>query len=45
MRHTNKCITVTLDNERYGKIIFEVDDKESIAKMINDASAKQKPQR
>jgi hypothetical protein len=40
MRHTNKCITVTLDNETYRKIIFEVDDKESIAKMINDAIAK-----
>jgi hypothetical protein len=45
MRHTNKCITVTLDNEAYGNIIFEVDDKESIAKMINDAIAKQKLQR
>ncbi len=45
MRHTNKCVTVILDNETYGKIIFEVDGKESIAKMINDAIAKQKPQR
>jgi len=45
MRHTNKCITVILDNETYGKIIFEVDGKESIAKMTNDAIAKQKPQR
>jgi hypothetical protein len=44
MHHTNKCITVTLDNETYRKIIFEVDDKESIAEMINDAIAKQKPQ-
>ena len=45
MRHTNKCITVTLDNETYRKIIFEVGDKESVAIMINDAIAKQKPQR
>jgi hypothetical protein len=45
MRHTNKCITVTLDNETYGKIIFEVDDKESVARMINDAIAKQQSQR
>lgn len=37
MHHTDKCITVSLNNETYKKIIFEVDDKESVAKTIRDA--------
>jgi hypothetical protein len=41
MRHRDKCITVTLDNELYKKVIFEVDDKEAAARTISDAIAKQ----
>ena len=37
MHHPDKCITVTLNNEKYKKIIFEVQDKESTAKNIRDA--------
>ena len=37
MHHPDKCITVTLNHELYKKIIFEVEDKETAAKMINDA--------
>ena len=37
MKDPDKCITVTLDHENYKKIVFEVDDKESTAKMINEA--------
>jgi hypothetical protein len=37
MHHPDKCITVSLNNERYKKIIFEVQDKESVAKAIRDA--------
>ncbi len=37
MHHQDKCITVSLNNETYKKIIFEVDDKDVAAKMINDA--------
>jgi hypothetical protein len=37
MHNQDKCITVSLKNERYKKIIFEVDDKESAAKIIRDA--------
>ena len=37
MHHQDKCITVILNHELYKKIIFEVDDKEAAAKMINDA--------
>ncbi len=37
MHNPDKCITVSLKNEKYKKIIFEVDDKESIAKTIRDA--------
>jgi len=37
MHHPDKCITVSLNNERYKKIIFEVDDKESVAKTIRNA--------
>jgi len=37
MHHPDKCITVSLNNEKYKKIIFEVQDKESVAKTIRDA--------
>ena len=37
MHHPDKCVTVTLNHELYKKIIFEVEDKETIAKIINDA--------
>ena len=37
MHHPDKCITVSLNNEKYKKIIFEVEDKESVAKSIRDA--------
>lgn len=40
MRHPDRCITVSLNHESYKKIIFEVDDKEMAAKMINDAIKK-----
>ena len=34
MHHTDKCVTVTLEDEKYQKIIFEVDDKEATAELI-----------
>jgi hypothetical protein len=37
MHHPDKCITVSLNNEKYKKIIFEVEDKEYVAKSIRDA--------
>ncbi len=37
MHHPDKCVTVTLNHELYKKIIFEVEDKETTAKIINDA--------
>ena len=37
MHDTNKCITVSLNHERFKKIIFEVQDKEDAAKTIQDA--------
>ena len=37
MHHPDKCITINLDHERYKKVIFEVEDKESAATMIRDA--------
>jgi hypothetical protein len=37
MHDPDKCVTVNLDHERYRKIVFEVEDKESTAKQINDA--------
>ena len=37
MHHPDKCITVSLNNEKFKKIIFEVQDKESVAKTIRDA--------
>ncbi|MGI0046830.1 MAG: hypothetical protein ACREBB_06550 [Nitrosotalea sp.] len=40
MHHPDKCITVSLNHESYKKIIFEVDDKDAAAKLINDAIGK-----
>jgi hypothetical protein len=37
MHDPNKCITVELENEKYKKVIFEVPDKETTAKMIQEA--------
>jgi hypothetical protein len=37
MHDPDKCVTVSLDHERYKKIVFEVEDKEATAKQINDA--------
>lgn len=37
MHDPDKCITVNLDHETYKKIVFEVEDKDAAAKMINDA--------
>lgn len=37
MHNPSKCVTVVLNHERYKKIVFEVEDKEAVAKMINDA--------
>lgn len=37
MHDPDKCITVNLNHEHYKKIVFEVDDKETVAKEINDA--------
>ena len=37
MHDPDKCITVNLDHETYKKIVFEVDDKELAAQLINDA--------
>lgn len=42
MHHPDKCITVTLNHERYKAIVFEVEDKEQAAKMILDALAARK---
>ncbi len=39
MHHPEKCITLTLDHESYKEIIFEVDDKESAALLIENAIA------
>ena len=40
MHDTNKCITVSLNHEKFKKIIFEVQDKEDVAKVIRDAISK-----
>lgn len=40
MHDPDKCITVSLNNERFKKIIFEVQDKEYAAKIIKDALSK-----
>jgi hypothetical protein len=37
MHNPDKCIIVNLNHERYKKIVFEVDDKEEVAKQINQA--------
>ncbi|MDE1769454.1 MAG: hypothetical protein KGI28_02730 [Thaumarchaeota archaeon] len=37
MHNTDKCITLSLNNEKYKKIIFEVEDKEFVAKTIRSA--------
>ena len=37
MHHPDKCITVTLNHEVYKKIVFEVENKEAAAKIINNA--------
>ena len=39
MGNADKVVTVKLHHERYKKIVFEVEDKEATAKMINDALA------
>ncbi len=40
MHDPDKCITVSLDHEVYKKIVFEVEDKEAAAKMIDGALAR-----
>lgn len=37
MHNPDNCITVSLNNEKYKKIIFEVHDKESVAQTIRNA--------
>ena len=37
MHDPDKCITVELENEKYKKVVFQVSDKESAAKIIQDA--------
>jgi hypothetical protein len=37
MHHPDKCITINTNHERYKKIVFEVEDKESAAMLINNA--------
>lgn len=37
MHDPEKCITISLNNEKYKKIIFEVEDKEAAAKAIRHA--------
>jgi hypothetical protein len=37
-RHNpDKCVTVYLNHEHYKAIVFEVEDKEATARMLNDA--------
>ena len=45
MHHPDKCITVTLNHERFKKVIFEVEDKEYAAKIINDTINKKDPEK
>lgn len=40
MHDPDKCITVSLNNEKFKKIIFEVHDKEQAANAIRDAIGK-----
>jgi hypothetical protein len=42
MHHPESCITINLDHERYKKIVFEVEDKESAATMIENAISSEK---
>ena len=42
MHNPDKCITVSLADEAYKKIIFEVNDKESVAKMITEVISRSK---
>jgi hypothetical protein len=37
MHDPDKCIIVSLNHERYKKIVFEVEDKGAVAKQINNA--------
>jgi len=37
MHDPEKCITISLNNEKYKKIIFEVEDKETVTKAIRNA--------
>ncbi len=37
MHDPDRCITVSLDHERYKKIVFEVQDKDATALMIQSA--------
>lgn len=37
MHHPEKCITLTLDHESYKEVVFEVDDKESVVMLIENA--------
>jgi hypothetical protein len=37
MHHPENCITIALDHESYKEIVFEVDDKESAAQLIENA--------
>ncbi len=37
MHHPESCITINIDHERYKKVVFEVEDKESAATMIRNA--------
>ena len=37
MHDPDKCVTVSLNHEKYKKIVFEVEDKESVAQKINEA--------
>jgi hypothetical protein len=36
MHHPESCITINIDHERYKKVVFEVEDKESAATMIRN---------
>ena len=40
MHDPSKCITVNLKDDQYKKIVFQVDDKDAVALMINEALKK-----
>ncbi|MDG6959372.1 MAG: hypothetical protein JRM89_04130 [Nitrososphaerota archaeon] len=42
MHDPDKCITVSLDHESYKKVVFEVEDKEAAARMIDDALSRRR---